>query len=355
MVQEWITEPMRFAALEVAWDRLAQRDGTPFTSHAWYSCWWEAFGAGERLNVCAMWDGDELVAVFPLWSRASRLQAMANNHTPLFRPLARDLESLEAVVRAVVTSGAGEIVVPAVPADDPALPALIDASTQARRLTLVEPGHRSPIIDIVGDFADYRQNMKSRLAPIERKERKLKREHEPEFRLLTPPPDFERELERGFEVEASGWKGKAATAVLSSDETLLFYRSLARAFYAKGELSLSSISLDGRVIAFSLGLLHKNRLYLLKTGYDESFGAVAPGMVLRKAIVERCFELGIEAHELLGDDTPWKQRFATSSREHRSFYSYRLRPLPALRYGFRRALRPALKGARNRLQRRSNR
>ena len=241
------------------------------------------------------------------------------------------------------------------PADDPALAALVAESHRTGRLTLVERQHTSPIVDLEADFAEYRRRMKSKLGPIERKGRKLEREHAPEFRLLTPPADFESELERGLEVEAAGWKGKSGTAVLSSADTGVFYRSVAKAFHAKGELTLSSISLDGRVVAFSLGLLHSGRLYLLKTAYDESFGPVAPGMVLRMAIVERCFELGLEAHELLGDDTAWKRRFATSGREHRGFYSYRRRPRPALRYGYRKLLRPRLKRARAAVQERFGR
>jgi CelD/BcsL family acetyltransferase involved in cellulose biosynthesis len=355
MALEWITEPTRFQAVAAAWDRLADSDRTPFARHAWYSSWWEAFGHGRRLSVCALWAGDDLLAAFPLVRRGSRLEAMANVHTPLFRPLARDLESLEAVVHAVLAASASEVDAPALPADDPALAALVAESRRTGRLTLIEHQHTSPIVDLEDDFADYRRRMKSKLGPIERKGRKLEREYGPEFRLLSPPADFESELERGFEVEAAGWKGKSGTAVLSSADTGVFYRSVARAFHAKGELALSSISLDGRVIAFSLGLLHRGRLYLLKTAYDESFGPVAPGMVLRMAIVERCFELGLEAHELLGDDTAWKRRFATSGREHRGFYSYRRRPKPVLRYWYRKAIRPLLKRARGAAQERLGR
>lgn len=352
---EWIEEPARFNDVGAAWDRLAESDPTPFSRHAWYSSWWDAFGDGRRLAICVLWDGDELRAAFPLCREGRRLEAIANDHTPLFRPLARDQESLEALVQEVIAAAGDELAVPGVPADDPAVTALIAGSRAAGRLTLVEAQHTSPIIEIGDDFAEYRRLMKSKLNPIERKARKLGREYEPLFNLLSPPPDFERELERGFEVEASGWKGKKGTAVISSDDTNRFYRSVARAFHARGELAMSSISLDGRPIAFSLGLLDRRRLYLLKTGYDESFGAVAPGMVLRLAIIERCFELGLDAHELLGDATPWKLRFSTAAREHRGVYSYRRRPRGIAAYAYRRWAKPRLKAARDAARRRFSR
>ena len=59
-------------------------------------------------------------------------------------------------------------------------------------------------------------------------------------------------------------------------------------------------------------------------------------------MIERCFGLGLEAHELLGDDMPWKRLFATGERRHRRFGAYGRRPVPLARYGHRRAM-PALR------------
>src|SRR6185503_2145769 len=73
-----------------------------------------------------------------------------------------------------------------------------------------------------------------------------------------------------------------------------------------------------------------------KSGYREEFKALAPGMVLELATIERCFERGIEAHELLGSDEEYKLRFSTSERRHRYFRAYPRRPAPALRYAWRR-------------------
>ena len=71
------------------------------------------------------------------------------------------------------------------------------------------------------------------------------------------------------------------------------------------------------MIAWDLGILHRNRLYSPKSGYLEEFRPLGPGLVLELATIERCFEPGIEAHELLGTDEPYKLRFSTSERRHR--------------------------------------
>jgi CelD/BcsL family acetyltransferase involved in cellulose biosynthesis len=90
------------------------------------------------------------------------------------------------------------------------------------------------------------------------------------------------------------------------------------------------------MVAWDLGILHGNRLYSLKSGYLEEFRALAPGLVLELATIERCFEAGIDAHELLGSDEPYKLRFSTSERHHRVFRAFPRRPRGLLRYAWRR-------------------
>jgi CelD/BcsL family acetyltransferase involved in cellulose biosynthesis len=349
---EWIGEPERFLALQAGWDRLAARQGTPFLRHGWFVAWWQAFGAGSRLRICALWRGDELAAVFPLRQRRNRLLALANDHTPVFRPFARDEDALRLVIEVALVDGAGELVIPAMPEDDPALEMIADASAQAGRLTLVIPQYVSPIVDTSGELSDYSNRLSSGFRRETRRlRRKMEREHDAEFVLVDAPSDLEGDLQRGFEVEARGWKGRNRTAILSSPTTASFYRSVARAFHEQGMLRLSSISLSGHPAAFDLSVLDQGRVFGLKIGYDEAFRSYGPGLVLQLAAIERCFELGLGGYEMLGESDEWKRRFATGERRYCTLHSYERRPLPMLRRTYRRMARPALKQAYARFRR----
>ena len=166
-----------------------------------------------------------------------------------------------------------------------------------------------------------------------------------ELSIVSDPADLNSELARGFAVEASGWKGESGTAILSDERTMTFYREIAHGFAARGELRLSHIVLDGHWAAFDLCLLYRDRLYLLKTGYDERFRKLAPGLVMRLSIIERCFELGIDAHELLGDEAEWKRKFATDERAHVGFHAYERGLRGSMSYTYRATARPLLKRA----------
>ncbi len=324
-------------AIAHAWDDLAALDPTPFSLSAWYAAWWEGYGDGRAMRVCTVWDAGELVALLPLCARDERLETMANVESCVCRPLARDRDALRQVTEAALGERYGLLEVKRLPAGDAAIDALGDAARTARRLHLVEPDITSPIVETRGTLEDYRAAHKSKWHKnMWRLYRKLVRDHDADLRLIEPPSALGAELATGFAVESSGWKRSAGSAIFSRPENEVFYRRLAERFHARGELRISSIWIDGRMVAWDLGILHGNRLYSPKSGYLEELRPLAPGLVLELATIERCFEEGIEAHELLGSDEDYKLKFSTTERRHRVFRAFPRRPRPALHYAWRR-------------------
>lgn len=335
---EWVCSVERFAAIKADWDRLADLEQTPFVRHGWLASWWDAFGNG-RLRICALWDDGVLAAVFPLHATPSGLAGLTNEHTPRFAPLSRGRRELERVVEEVLDQSL-DLVVEALPGDHPALEVLAERCASRGRRLLVMPQHTSPI----AETAEYAARLSSKTArELGRLRRKMQREHRAELSMLTRPSELEPELQRGFEVEASGWKGKRGTAILSSPRTDRFYRLMARSFHDEDRLRTSTIVLDGHVAAFDLCLLDNGRVYGVKFGYDERFRRLAPGLVLQHSEIERCCELGLDAFELLGDDEQYKRRFATAKRPHYSLRAYTGGPVSLARYGYHRAVRPVLR------------
>jgi len=336
MTVEWVTEAGRLAEIERAWDELAG-PGNPFMSAAWLDAWRRGFAPDLPLHVGLVWRGEDLLAGLPLVRSGRRHLAMANDHSPSFAPLACDLSALEEVTAAALRAAGGVLALPAVPGDHALL-----ASGAGRWRALTSPDVVSPVIDLEGTYEQWRETTRGRWrAPLERLGRKMARDHVAEVRLVEAPEDMEAALSAGFALEAAGWKGSGGTAILSAPETSMFYRSLAETFHARGELRTSSITLDGRLAAFQLALLCDGRLYQLKSAYDESRRRLAPGLVLHLKVIERCFELGLDACEILGDRAEWKAKFATSERPHVVWTGYDRGGVQTARYVTRRGRRAA--------------
>jgi CelD/BcsL family acetyltransferase involved in cellulose biosynthesis len=340
MTVEWVTEEARLGEIASDWEDLAG-PANPFMSAAWLEAWRRAFAPDLGLRVCLVWRSGQLVGGLPLVLSDRRLAAMANDHSPSFGPLARDAEALEEVIGAALDAAGGRLVLPSVPSDH----ALLE-SGKGRWRALTSPDIVSPIVDLAGTFEEWREATRGRWeAPIERLARKMARDHRAEFRIVDEPSDLEATLSAGFDLEASGWKGAAGSAILCSPATTTFYRSLAAAFQARGELRISTITLDDRLVAFELGLLCGRRHYKLKSTYDETLRRLAPGLVLHLRVIERCFELGLDACEILGDRADWKAKFATSERAHVAWTGY-ARGLGTRRYVARRGRRTAVAAGR---------
>ena len=77
-------------------------------------------------------------------------------------------------------------------------------------------------------------------------------------------------------LEASGWKGKAGTALGSREDT----RAFARAAFASPNTELNVLTFNGQIIAADVCLNGGGVLYPVKTAYDESFSGYSPGMLL---------------------------------------------------------------------------
>lgn len=318
----------------------------PFDTHPWYSAWWEAFGAeaGVAMAVCAVRRDGRLAAAYPLLERDGRLGPFVNGHSAMTRPLASDEEAMRTLAGAVLEREPRRLDLACLPLGDPGLEAFAAAAGAVRRRVGTEPTYVSPLVATDGDFDAWRDESKPRWgAPLERFRRKMGRDFEAEFAIAQAPVALDAELDDGFRVEASGWKGESGTAITSAAETERFYRRVAAEFAAVDGLRFNRIRLDGATVAWDLCLQHRERLYLLKTGFDEDFRKLAPGLVMRLAVIEHCFEGDLVAHELLGEESEWKAKFANApGRAHGTLRLYPAGVRGLLEQRYRSSLRPRL-------------
>ena len=313
---EWVTDRDRFLGLADAWDRLCGKGAAPFADHAWFKSWWDAFGRDRSLRVCLLWRGGDLCAALPLAITGSTVTGLANLETPSFLVPAKDDEALDAVVDAALDGQPDEVVIHAVPCADRFYERFAEASARRQRVLSQVSAYQSPRVVLEDDFERYSLARRSRLKNINKQWRNLARDHDVKFRFTAPGNELGAELQRGFELEASSWKGRAGTAILSSADTTAFYVALAHAYRAKGELRLCWLDVDGTPAAFILALVRNRRVYGLKSAYDERLRRYSPGLVLMLRTIEACFELGLESYELLAHNDPWKAYFANAHVDH---------------------------------------
>lgn len=144
-----------------------------------------------------------------------------------------------------------------------------------------------PVLDRRADHAAFLAGHPhpSRLKDLRRRQRRLAEGGVVSLETVTQGPALARAVEIFLDVEAAGWKGTAGSAMACRTAHAAFARAVFRAEGGPVGVRADILSRDGTTLAVSLALVAGGTAYLLKTAYDETARAFAPGLVLEAEIV----------------------------------------------------------------------
>jgi hypothetical protein len=206
-------------------------------------------------------------------------------------PLTRS-DSLEVSARAMVGAlagargGGGLVALEEMGGDGPVAVALVTAMAE-RGLSCVEwEGHERPVLrrpDSGGTFPSAGGERIDRLA---RARRALERTLGVAVRLVDRSEDAGAR-ERFLALEASGWKGRAGTAMACRPRHADLFRATTVAFAAGGRLQILSLEAGVRPIAMKWNLLAGGAVFHVKTAYDEGLSRYSPGAQLEVEAMSR--------------------------------------------------------------------
>ncbi len=87
-------------------------------------------------------------------------------------------------------------------------------------------------------------------------------------------------------LEASGWKGRAGTAIGSTDAHRRCFDETSAAFAEAGRLQLLALEGGGRTVAMQWNLLAADAIFCLKVAHDEELASCSPGAQLEVGAIE---------------------------------------------------------------------
>lgn len=294
------------------WDRLALSVGAaPFARPGWVEAWAEATGRDSSVAVVER-DG-RLVAVLPVVVDGQSVTTAADWHVPFTEAIALDSEAMVTLMRGldhtfrrvtldfVVEGSLTELI-----------GGIVLETRPKRRITRM----RSPYVDSTRAWDEYRDSMSTKkLRELRRRRRRLEEAHGPvRRRVVDGAGEWAAALEAGFAVEASGWKGRAGTAVASDPATVRMYRGMAAWAAREKLLEIGLLVAGERIAAFDLALSDGSRTWLCKTGFDAELSRYAPGQLLRHDAIAAAFDRGLESYEFAGSAEPWKEEWTSAVR-----------------------------------------
>jgi CelD/BcsL family acetyltransferase involved in cellulose biosynthesis len=209
---------------------------------------------------------------------------------------------------------------------------------------LAHADERGSFVAVEGELAAFRARLSDNFRRNVRKAgNRIAKEKGTTYRWDAGPAADSSGLDAFLAVEASGWKGRAGTAIVQDAALARFYRTLIPRLARVGWLEWHRLEIDGRTAAIHFATRLGRSLVLLKIAYDESFARLGPGNLLFDRLVEREFEVRTVDEIGCLTDMAWHRNWELPRSSYVDYTLYPRRPLPLLAGYFPARAKAALK------------
>ena len=127
----------------------------------------------------------------------------------------------------------------------------------------------------------------ARLRELRRHERRLADAGPLEYAALESGHDVEAWIGEFLDVEAISWKGRGGRALASNEVDQAYFRAVAREAFARGQLMMLALRLNGRAIAYKCNFLSGEGSFGFKIAFDEEHARHSPGVLLELENIRR--------------------------------------------------------------------
>jgi CelD/BcsL family acetyltransferase involved in cellulose biosynthesis len=326
-----------FLNLQSAWDLLADaaKLDHPFLEFEWSRAWFDCCGKGSDLNVLVLYDGREVIAIAPLISTRVRtwgielrkLGFFYNDHVPRADFLVargRSSDAYPAIWKHLLENRNWDLLqLCQLPERSETIPQLQALAAGDGCPSDVWASGAAPYVTMSESWGQYYEGLPSKhRSNLRNRFKRLNQAGAVEIEAITAEDDVDGGIRAGLALESAAWKGSAGTAVSSDPALTRFYTTFAECAAKKGWLRLHFLKAGPKRIAFDYSLVYKNRLFLLKLGYDPHFAAYSPSNLLFCLALQGSFERGMAVYDLLGQTADWKRNWTQEAREHYWLYIF---------------------------------
>lgn len=297
---ETITDFSAASDFRSAWDDLAWHAVEP---NAFYEPWlllplWKAYFADQQVQLVLIYrsgakpnDPPELCGLVPLWQRRHEKLPIAfwslwqNDYICNCTPLLRQGVATEAwrvFCDWLATQSLPLIELPLVNGDGPFQHALLEVANERHTPIYVNAHYSRALLRPAENAEAYcAQSMTCHnRQELRRQRRRLSERGQLESRVTQPGDDIQFWIDEFLRLESAGWKGREGTALAVDETNAAFTRTVIEEGFARNQVTLLGLFLDGRAIALKLNFLSGEGGFTYKIAFDEDFKKYSPGVQL---------------------------------------------------------------------------
>ena len=293
---------------------LAVPTATPFQTWEWHSTWWKYYGKTKSPYILAAYEGNDLVALYPLAERKGLWRILRSGGAgpsdylqPLIRP------GYETQVEEAIQSHL----------ENETKAALVDLHQLRDDLSDLELENEKTIeqgtclvLDLPPDYEHYLATLsKSLRYDVRKLDKSLFKEGKAVIQQVTED-EIGQGLDILFEQHKLRWRKRGLPgAFLGKAQS--FHHEWGRHAIQNGWLWLSILRYENQPIGAIYAMTMGDSVFYYQAGFDPAHSSISPGTLLVAGTIRRSIEEGKAHFDFLRGDEPYKRRWKPQ-REHKN-------------------------------------
>jgi len=280
-----VRDAARLAELIPHWEALAAEaaEPNPFYEHWMLRPALEAYGA-QDFRCILVWDDGTLGALIPMrLERRYRglpvraLRSWRDRNNVIGTPLVRQKSAAKCVQALLASDVAPVLEFEYLPAGGVFYGALVDAACEAAVPWMVPDAYARALLVRERDPRErFTSNMKNNLRRSEARVRAFGALRPVRF---SPGDDLAKWTDEFMRLEASGWKGRAGSALACREDDRRYAAAILPEASRRGRLHITGLDLDGRPLARHVLITAGEGGFTFKIAYDEAYEKCSPGIL----------------------------------------------------------------------------
>lgn len=321
-------------ALAAAWAALHARSATAtiFNSVTYARLWWRHFGVPGALQLWAVWDGDALLGIAPLYETEDE-QGVAvlrfiggvdvSDYLDVVTQPGREADVAAALLAGWADAPCCCVVdLHSIRHASPLREAFLRLASATFSVTEARE-EVCPVITLPATWDAYLEQLEGKQRrELRRKLRKAGQDALVGWYHATPD-SLEADMEHFFQLHANSSPEKAR---FMTPTMRAFFMDLAVTFLRRGWLDLCFLQMNGAPIATYMNFLFRDEVWVYNSGFSEGGeGVASPGWLLLSYSIEHAISLGLTRYDFLRGDEEYKFRFGAQSEP---IYTIRIERCP---------------------------
>lgn len=289
-----VTDPRELGKLVPQWEELAREasEDNPFYEHWMLIPALECLGEGEDVQTLFFYEADRLIGLVPLQPQAKyrgvplpHMRLWMHRHCYLCSPLirrGRERAVLETLFGWLRKRRFSSLLTWNWAAEDGPVFRELASMAESNGWALRSSSYERAVLKKRPDGEEYLKTALSgkHRRDISRLEKRLSETSELSCDLVTARAELDGWLEKFYELEASGWKGREGTAMKCSSGDQEFMERIVRAAFAAGKARLSLLRTADTDLACKCEFVSNGTCFGFKIGFNESHSKFRPGLLL---------------------------------------------------------------------------